>query len=159
MATFDVASNSGAGDEADAAEDPCGLPLRTPPRTMRLSAPAAMLDTWMNGRMSAPPPYWVPQPAQPAHAVPPAPGQQPQHPQQPQQLQQLATMATGGHQYQRGLDAGLAGAIPTAFDRPPGSHRDYRRKLVLFQRLCGRRGPDCEAEGALTLLQRLPGKA
>ncbi len=68
-------------------------------------------------------------------------------------------MATGGDQHQRGPDAGLARTIPTDFDGRAGSYRDYFRRLALFQRLCGRRGPDCEAEGALTLLQRLFGKA
>ena len=61
--------------------------------------------------------------------------------------------------YQRGLDAGLARAMPVDFDGRPASYRDYRRRLTLFQRLCERRGADCVAEGALTLLQCLPAKA
>jgi hypothetical protein len=70
-----------------------------------------------------------------------------------------AAAGDDGSVWPRVLDAGLAKAIPTDFDGRPGSYRDYRRWLVLLQRLCGRRGPDCEAEGLLTLLQRLPGKA
>ena len=61
--------------------------------------------------------------------------------------------------YQRGLDAGLARAMPVDFDGRPASYRDYRRRLTLFQRLCERRGADCVAEGAITLLQCLPAKA
>ena len=34
--------------------------------------------------------------------------------------------------YQRGLDAGLARAMPVDFDGGPASYRDYRRRLMLF---------------------------
>ena len=57
---------------------------------------------------------------------------------------------------QRGLDAGLAKAMPTDFDGKATSYRDFRRRMELFAKLCKRRGTDCEAEGALTLLQCLP---
>ena len=58
--------------------------------------------------------------------------------------------------YQRGLDAGLAKAMPLDFDGKAQHYRDYRRRLELFRKLCKRRGTDCESEGALTLLQCLP---
>ena len=66
----------------------------------------------------------------------------------------FATAYYGGHS--RGLDAGLAKALPVDFDGKSGSYRDYRRRLELFKKLCVRRGPECEAEGTLTLLQCLP---
>ena len=75
--------------------------------------------------------------------------------QQPLWLGPLA-MQPQQQDYQRGLDAGLARSIPTDFDGKATSYRDYRRRLLFFQRLCARRWPDCEAEGALTLLQILP---
>ncbi len=66
-----------------------------------------------------------------------------------QQLQ----VATAG-----GLDVGFARSISTEFDGRLVSYGDYRGRLVLYQRLCVRRGLDCEAEGALMLLQNLPAK-
>ena len=57
---------------------------------------------------------------------------------------------------QRGLDAGLAKAMPTDFDGKASTYRDFRRRMELFAKLCKRRGTDCEAEGSLTLLQCLP---
>ena len=57
---------------------------------------------------------------------------------------------------QRGLDGGLARALPSDFDGKQSNYRDYRRRVELFQKLCKRRGTECTAEGALTLLQCLP---
>ena len=50
---------------------------------------------------------------------------------------------------QRGLDAGLAKAMPTDFDGKASSDRDFRRRMELFAKLCSRRGTDW-------LLQCLP---
>ena len=58
--------------------------------------------------------------------------------------------------FERGLDAGLAKAMPLDFDGKAQNYRDYRRRLELFRKLCKRRGADCESEGALTLLPCLP---
>ena len=58
--------------------------------------------------------------------------------------------------HSRGLDAGLAKALPIDFDGKSSSCRDYRRRLEFFKKLCIRRGTECESEGSLTLLQCLP---
>lgn len=50
----------------------------------------------------------------------------------------------------RGLDAGLARALPRDFGGKQTSFRNFRRRVGLFTRLCSRRGPDCEVEGAMT---------
>ena len=41
--------------------------------------------------------------------------------------------------YERGLDAGLAKAMPLDFDGKAQNYRDYRRRLELFRKLCRRR--------------------
>ena len=75
--------------------------------------------------------------------------------QQPE-WQQAARWQPQQRTFERGLDAGLAQAMPLDFDGKAQTYRDYRRRLELFRKLRKRRGADCESEGALTLLQCLP---
>ena len=69
------------------------------------------------------------------------------------------TQANGGQQgqdfFERGLDAGLAKAAPSAQGLTQKTYRSYRRRLDLFSRKCQRRGAGVAIEGAFLILSQL----
>ena len=69
------------------------------------------------------------------------------------------TQANGGQQgqdgFERGLDAGLAKAAPSAQGLTQKTYRSYRRRLDLFSRQCQRRGAGVAIEGAFLILSQL----
>ena len=60
-------------------------------------------------------------------------------------------------QIPRGVDATVAKALPGDFSNRQQDYKDFRLKLMMYEKLCARRGQDCLAEGVLLLFSSLTG--
>ena len=63
-----------------------------------------------------------------------------------------------GHEFDRGLDAGLARACPDLSDLNKSNYRKYRRRFEVFKRMCTRRSPTAISDGAYLILGTLQEK-
>ena len=65
-------------------------------------------------------------------------------------------IAHGGN-FTRGMDAALSKMMPSDFSDKRSDYKEFRIKLVLFEKLCARRGNECAIEAALMLATNLTG--
>ena len=63
-----------------------------------------------------------------------------------------------GHEFDRGLDGGLARACPDLSDLNKSNYRKYRRRFEVFKRMCTRRSPTAINDGAYLILGTLQEK-
>ena len=49
--------------------------------------------------------------------------------------------------------------MPTGFSNQPRDYRDFRLKLILFERMVARRGEDAQCEAALAFFSSLTGRS